>query len=532
MFRSVAKTAAGVVLGLLAIAAQPNPAYAAPIKVQIAGAGSTWSQPALRAWIGNVTQFGLKVSYADTGSTDGRKQFANGKVDFGISEIPYGMPDSATRDIDSPPTGRGYAYMPIVAGGTSFMYNLTIGGKRVTNLRLAGDTIAKIFTNKITFWDDPQIKRDNPKLPLPNRKIIPVVRSDGSGTSAQFTLWLSKQHQDVWGEFCRSVGRNQSPCGLTSYFPVISGKNIGQSGSNGVSGYVAQPRYEGAITYVEYSYAKTAKFPVVKVLNKKGYFVEPTDTAVAVAMTHATINADLTQNLDNVYTNEDKRTYPLSSYSYMVLPTDLRMQMNENKGFTLAEFAHYFLCKGQAQVDDLGYSPLPRNLVDAAAAQVARIPGSAASPWDVTKCQNPTFGPNGENALATTAPYPPECDNVQSGDQCTTGTGGAGPTTVGGGGGSGGGGTGGTATTGPSASASASAAVVVDPDTGETLDAARAAGGNDVAGVPVSLDQAGTWGLRRALMIVAGALLIGLIFGPPMLSRSLGGRRDRDGGRR
>ncbi|MFF5233145.1 phosphate ABC transporter substrate-binding protein PstS [Dactylosporangium sp. NPDC000521] len=526
MFRSVAKTAAGVVLGLLAVAAQPSPAYAAPIKVQITGAGSTWSQPALRAWIGNVTQFGLKVSYADTGSTDGRKQFANGKVDFGVSEIPYGMPDSATRDIDSPPTGRGYTYMPIVAGGTSFMYNLTIGGQRVTNLRLSGDTIAKIFTNKITYWDDAQIKKDNPKLALPNRKIIPVVRSDGSGTSAQFTLWLSKQHQAIWGDFCRSVGRNQSPCGLTSYFPVISGKNIGQSGSNGVAGYVAQPRYEGAITYVEYSYAKTASFPVVKVLNNKGYFVEPTATAVAVALTHAKINSDLTQNLDDVYSNDDKRTYPLSSYSYMILPTDTQMRMTEDRGYTLAEFAHYFLCKGQAQADNLGYSPLPRNLVDAAAAQVARVPGSASSPWDVTKCQNPTFGPNGENALAATAPFPPECDNVASGDQCATGTGGSKtPTRT-----SGGGGTAGpVASGGPTASSSAPA--VVDPDTGETVDAARAAG-NDVAGVPVSLDQAGTWGLRRALMVVAAALLLGLIFGPPLLARSLGGRRDRDGGRR
>ena len=77
--------------------------------------------------------------------------------------------------------------MPIVAGGTSFMYNLKIGGKRVTNLRLSGETLAKIFTGGITTWNDPAIEADNPGSTLPARKIVPVVRSDGSGTTAQLT---------------------------------------------------------------------------------------------------------------------------------------------------------------------------------------------------------------------------------------------------------------------------------------------------------------------------------------------------------
>ena len=88
--------------------------------------------------------------------------------------------------------------MPIVAGGTSFMYNLVIGGKRVTNLRLSGPTLAGIFTGNIKNWNDPKVAADNPSLALPARKIVPVVRSDGSGTTAQFTTWLSSKYSSLW----------------------------------------------------------------------------------------------------------------------------------------------------------------------------------------------------------------------------------------------------------------------------------------------------------------------------------------------
>src|SRR5439155_6127353 len=104
---------------------------------------------------------GMQINYSGTGSSDGRNQFRNGTVDFAVSEIPYGLTDGKV--YDSPPD-RGYAYMPIVAGGTSFMYNLKIGGKQVTNLRLSGDVLAKIFTGKITMWNDPAIAEDNPQL--------------------------------------------------------------------------------------------------------------------------------------------------------------------------------------------------------------------------------------------------------------------------------------------------------------------------------------------------------------------------------
>src|SRR5262245_56918632 len=157
---------------------------AAAAYIPINGAGSTWSENAIRQWASNVQQYGMRIDYAGTGSTDGRNQFASGLTDFGVSEIPYGKDDNAAAEAKPK---FPYAYMPIVAGGTAFMYNLKIGKNRVTNLRLSGDTLVKIFTNVITKWNDPAILRDNPGLALPARQIVPVVRSDGSGTTAQFT---------------------------------------------------------------------------------------------------------------------------------------------------------------------------------------------------------------------------------------------------------------------------------------------------------------------------------------------------------
>lgn len=247
-----------------ALLAVHPPGAVAATYVKISGSGSTWSANAVEQWRRNIKQQGITVNYASVGSTVGRNQFANGTSDFGVSEIPYGLTEFGTTDT---PPRRKYAYMPIVAGGTSFMYNLKIGGRQVTNLRLSGEVITKIFTGRITMWNAPEIREDNPELALPARRIVPVVRSDGSGTTAQFTLWMSKQYGSLWNDYCRRANK-PTPCGLTSYFPNIAGSGfVAQSGSLGVAGYTKQPQAEGAITYVEYSYARNAGFPVVKVLS-------------------------------------------------------------------------------------------------------------------------------------------------------------------------------------------------------------------------------------------------------------------------
>ncbi len=569
-----------VLMGALAVLL-PGPAQADSY-TRISGAGSTWSQNAIDQWRRNVTQYGMTVDYAGTGSSDGRQQFADGTVDFGVSEIPYGMTEFGVRE---PPPKRGYAYMPIVAGGTSFMYNLKIGNRRVTNLRLSGSSLAKIFTGKITRWNDPQIAGDNPGLALPSRKIIPVVRSDGSGTTAQFTLWMSKQQGSLWNDYCRRAGK-PTPCGLTSYYPVIPGSGfIAQSGSLGVSGYTRQDYAEGAITYVEYSYAVTTGFPVAKVLNSAGYYTEPTASSVAVGLLKAQINQNksssqyLTQILDGVYTNPDSRTYPLSSYSYMIIPTKLESPLTASKGRTLGAFGYYFLCEGQAQAQPLGFSPLPINLVQAGFEQIRRIPGVQTQNINIQGCHNPTFSTDGTNTLVKNAPFPPACDK-QGPKQCTTGTAGAkndptpvkpaasgtaGSSSTGGSGGAGssggataaggtsggaasGGGTPGAATTtGGATTGGASAAGAtgtagaggtagasggtVDPDTGLPAgDAGGSAGDQDIVASSVAVGNDSFWGMRTWLMGLCGLLLLAVIVAPPTLARRFartGGRDER-----
>lgn len=399
----------------------------------ISGIGSTWSANALSQWARNVfSNYHWQITYADLGSSAGRQSFATqgSGYDFAVSEIPYHLTNSDAKDPNPP---RSFAYMPIVAGGTSFMYNLVIGGKRVTNLRLAGQTVADIFTGAITKWNDPEIAADNPALALPSTTIVPVVRSDGSGTTAQLTTWFRSQYPSTWDTFCVKVGRPHN-CGITSNYPAPDGFKA-QALSTGVAGYVAQSQYVGSITYVEYSYALNSHFPVAKLLNSAGYYNEPTAQNVAVGLLGSKINEDstsqdyLTQDLSGVYTNPDPRTYPLSSYSYMLIPTALEWGFTSNKGLTLAAFTDYFLCEGQQQAPQLGYSPLPINLVQAGLSQVAKIPGGDPKNIDISKCHNPTFSADGSNTLANTAPQPPPCDK-KGAAQCTTGTGGAASTST------------------------------------------------------------------------------------------------------
>ncbi|MGH3843106.1 MAG: substrate-binding domain-containing protein [Pseudonocardiaceae bacterium] len=135
-------------------------ASAAEPFVPISGSGSTWSANALDQWRRSLNNlFGLIINFSPNGSTNGRNDFRTGLVDFAVSEIPYGLTDGGVLD---PNPARALGYLPVVAGGTAFMYNLKIDGRRVTNLRLSGDAITKIFTQVITSWDDEAIKADNP----------------------------------------------------------------------------------------------------------------------------------------------------------------------------------------------------------------------------------------------------------------------------------------------------------------------------------------------------------------------------------
>jgi phosphate transport system substrate-binding protein len=400
-----------VVLGSSAVLATVAPPAGAAVVLN--GFGSTWSYNATRQWVADVARQGLSINFTANGSSAGRVFYYSNEADFAISEIPfqpaYKTADGETTNEVADAAHRPYVYLPIVAGGTSFMYHLDFAGQRVTNLRLKPATLADIFTGVITNWNDPRIAADNGGHAFPSLQITPVTRSDGSGTSAQFTAFMASQTPAIWNAFCAKTGIGATPCPPTSLYPPFAG-SIQQALSEGVASYVSAGYGNGTITYVEYSYAKNDGFPVASILNHAGYYTQPTAHNVAIALQGATFNRDNTQNLTGVYNFADPRTYPVSSYSYMIAPTTTAAPFSTEKGTVLSKFILYFLCAGQQEADVLGYSPLPKVLVENGFAANNEIPGHVPSP-PIGTCNDPTIT---GSFITGDAPPPPAGSNQNS----------------------------------------------------------------------------------------------------------------------
>ncbi|CAN5611240.1 hypothetical protein BH10ACT8_BH10ACT8_18310 [soil metagenome] len=528
-----------------------SPATAATAHDTIVASGSSWAANAVNQWVADVKSSGLRVSFTSTGSAQGRKDFASAVTDFAISDIGYQGSDPKTGEADT--SDRPYAYLPIVGGGTSFPYKILVGGKPVTNLRLSGQTLAKIFTGGITNWNDAAITQDNNGRKLPSKPIIPVVHSEGAGSTAQFTQYLAKMFPSIWTAY------NKNPS-FTEYYPQSSAVTA-VYGSDGVMNYISSKSGDGTIGYDEYSYPLGLGYPVAKIKNVAGYYVLPDQYNDAVALTQAQINMDKTsknyllQTLDKVYTYSDPRTYPLSSYSYAVIPTSATdRRMTTPKRQTMADFLFYSVCGGQAAIGATGYSSLPLNLVQASFAQVAKL--KAADPKvDVTSqnpanCNNPTFDKRNpsKNHLAEIAPQPAACDKEGAGP-CGSGSGGtqtgSGGGSNGSGGGSGGGGGsngsgtgsagGGTSGTGTGSTKTTTGTgttrTTVNPDTGQVLAAAGGTGSgtsSDAVASPTELAAYSRSGNRTPFAVLAVLLLLAAVLTPPLLTQRLA-RRKRSG---
>ena len=411
------QVAAAVLAVGVAVLLDAGPAQAAR-QVPITGAGSSWAGVAMASWVAQIkAASGLDVSYSPLGATSGRRQFAAG-ADFAVSEVPYGLTDEGTAD---PPPSRPFTYVPLVGGGTSFAYHLTIGGSRVTRLRLSGENLALVFTGVITNWSDARLGADNPGLALPDRPVVPVVRSDGSATTRQLTSWFSARYGSVWSAYCARTGR--VACGPTSVYPTVPGM-VAQAGSTGVAGYLQQASSEGTITYVEDAYAQGAGLPVADVLNRAGYYVPPTAGNVGLALRGVTAVPDPadpapTSVLDGVYDAADPRAYPLSGYSYLIVPTATDTRFTQDKGFTLARFGQYALCPGQRLMPQLGYAPLPANLVTIGLDRLGQVPGADSTTLTLAGCANPALTADGSSSLEATVPLPKACQR-QGPQQCGT----------------------------------------------------------------------------------------------------------------
>ncbi|WP_438353955.1 phosphate ABC transporter substrate-binding protein PstS [Microbacterium sp. CJ88] len=401
--RSLVRGGALALAAALMLTALPVAASAADSYVPISGTGSTWTQSALDQWRRDVAaDSGMTVNYSGVGSTVGLQDFVDQTVAFAVSDRPFRAQPENGQPAETPRTT--YEYVPAVGGGLSLMYNLHSGGSQITDLRLSGDVVARIFTGVITNWADPAIAADNPGKALPNKAITPVVRSDYSATSLRFTQWMSSEHPSIW------------TAGASEAFPLLAPSFTAQSGSLGVAGYVSQSYGEGAITYVEDSYALRAGFPAVKLRNAADFYVAPTADSVAIALLGAASVA-ATGEIDHqgVWRNADPRAYPLSSAAYLVVPTQATQVVGTDQGRSLAAFAAHALCAGQQRAGSLGYAPLPVNLVQDAAPRLGRIPGGTA--LDLSSCANPTFVAGDtpmSNVLLRTVPMPPASDRADA----------------------------------------------------------------------------------------------------------------------
>jgi ABC-type phosphate transport system substrate-binding protein len=436
-WRVPATAAAAIIISLFATLATAPGAAARQAAVAadagsyttINGSGSSWAALALDQWAQDLRPSGLVINFNPDGSAAGRADYMANQDDFAASDPPFRNGKDELGGTGAEHPSQGYSYVPDVGGGTAFMYHIEVGGHLITNLRLSGKTIMEIFTGQITNWDDPRITHDY-GTQLPNLPITPVIRSDGSGATYFFTRWMAHVFPKQWNAFCLKEGKLLNrpitlPCPQTEFYPVF-GNAKAENGSNNVATYITASYGNGAIGYDEYAYALNAHYPVVQLLNPAGYYVLPTASNVAVALTQAHIDEQvgtpnfLQQNLNSVYTYTDPRSYPLSSYSYLIVPrehTTLPTSFTDAKGRSLSTYINYYLCAGQNQVAALGYSPLPLNLVQGGLYQNAHIPGHVPVPnlnsAGSGGCANPTFT-NGKLTLLENAPEPSPCAKVGS----------------------------------------------------------------------------------------------------------------------
>jgi phosphate transport system substrate-binding protein len=314
--------------------------------VSLQGAGATFPNPLYQKWLSEYGRLhpNVKIDYQSIGSGGGIKQLKEQTIDFGASDAP--MKDD---DLKSAPGE--ILHIPTVLGAVVITYNLQgLSGP----LRFSPEVIADIFLGKITQWNDPKIVADNPGVTLPAADITVVHRSDGSGTSAVFTDYLSK----VSPEWKQKVGSGTSPS-----WPV----GIGGKGNEGVTGQVKQT--PNTIGYIELAYAVQNKLPVAPIKNSSGSFIEPSiDTVTAAASASA---ANTPEDLRVSITNAaGPQAYPISSYTYILV---YKNQKDAAKGKALVDFLWWGIHEGENHAKALQYAPLPADIVKRAEAKINSI---------------------------------------------------------------------------------------------------------------------------------------------------------------
>jgi phosphate transport system substrate-binding protein len=300
----------------------------------ITGAGSSFVYPVLSKWsAGYAEKTGNKLNYQSVGSGAGVAQIKEGTIDFGATDAPVKAEDLAQF---------GLGQFPVVVGGIVPVVN--IPGIEAGQVKLDGTTLADIFLGKITMWNDPRIAAMNAGVNLPSKKITVVHRSDGSGTSFNFTNYLSKVSTD-WAAKVKFGTAVEWPTG------------VGGKGNEGVSQYVKQ--IVGSIGYVEYAYAVKNKISWVNLKNAAGQVVAPSADAFAAAA--ATADWGSAKDFNVIMTNASgAQAWPITATTWVVM---YKKPKNAEHTKVVFEFFKWALENGQKDAASLDYVALPDTLV-------------------------------------------------------------------------------------------------------------------------------------------------------------------------
>jgi len=333
-------------------ASSSSSAAAAKLSGTLNASGSTFQttfqQAAIQAF--KAEQPGLTVNYGGGGSGKGRTDLSSGVVNFAGSDSPIPAKEASNFK------GKTILYFPVVIGPIALSYNLS----GVSNLKLDGPTIAKIFQGEIKTWSDPAIKALNPSAKLPSTAITVARRSDSSGTTQNFSQFLVDAAPGVW------------KLGTSSTINWPSGTR-GGSGNGGVDSIVKST--PGAIGYVDFSDAKASNLSMASVKNQSGAFIAPSASAASAAASQATVKSDLTFS---AIWAPGASSYPVTYQSWDLVNA---AQSSSTTTANLKGYLGYLLGDGQKLLPELNYAPLPANIDKMAIAQLSKIgSGAAAAP--------------------------------------------------------------------------------------------------------------------------------------------------------
>ena len=323
--------------------ATPPPSAGA---ANVNGSGSTFQKVFQEVAIESFTKTNpkVKINYGGGGSGKGRQDFADMVTD-------YGCTDGAFKDEDKAKIKGGeFVYVPILLGAITLSYNV----EGVDKLQLSAETAAKIFQREIKKWNDPAIAADNPGAKLPDADIVVAHRSDGSGTTQQFTLYLEKAAGAAW----------KLKSGSTVEWPADTQAG---NGNSGVAQIVKSTK--GAIGYVDLPDAKASGLKYASIKNGAGKYVEPTAQSAQAAGEGIEVKDDLTFISVNA---AGDTTYPITAPTWCMAYTK---PADKAKGAALKAYFQFMVTDGQKLIPELDYAPLPKALQDKAIAQVGKLEG-------------------------------------------------------------------------------------------------------------------------------------------------------------